>query len=100
MALLDALRGEAYLRRLEPGQSAASGVDLRVPLDRLPEFLRDDPLVVAEGKPDFLEVLPSGWIPLSETVGAAGILALRDFAVDPLPNYLRASAPEELRRGR
>jgi len=98
VALLDALRGEAYVRRLEPGESAATGSDIRIPLERLPEFLRDDPLVVAEGKLDFLSALPEGWRPLSEAVGSMGLLALRDFATDPLPNYLRASAPEELRR--
>jgi len=98
VALLDALRGEAYVRRLEPGESAGSGADIRVPLDRLPEFLTGDPVVVAEGKPGFLSSLPRGWRPLSETVSAAGILALRDVAAAPLPNYLRASAPEELRQ--
>lgn len=99
LALLDALRGEAYLRRLEPGESAVAGADIRVQLDRLPEFLRDRPVTVAEGKPGFLSDLPQGWLPLSEAVGAAGILALRHAAVQPLPNYLRASAPEELRAG-
>lgn len=98
VALLDALRGEAYVRRLEPGESVATGSDIRVPLERLPEFLRDDPLVVAEGKLDFLSALPKGWSPLSEAVGSMGLLALRGFATEPLPNYLRASAPEELRR--
>lgn len=100
VALLDALRGEAYVRRLEPGESVAVGADIRVPLSQLSEFLHNDPLVVAEGKPDFLSTLPQGWIPLSETVSAAGILALRDVAAKPLPNYLRASAPEELRARR
>jgi tRNA threonylcarbamoyladenosine biosynthesis protein TsaB len=100
VALLDALRGEAYVRRLEPGESVATGADIRVPLSRLPEFLQGDPSVVAEGKPDFLSALSCGWIPLSETVSAAGIFALRDVASAPLPNYLRASAPEELRAGR
>lgn len=97
VALLDALRGEAYVRRLEPGESIASGADVRVPLDRLPEFLGGGPAVVAEGKPGFLSALPRGWMPMCECVGAAGMLALREFTTRPLPNYLRASAPEELR---
>jgi tRNA threonylcarbamoyladenosine biosynthesis protein TsaB len=97
VALLDALRGEAYVRRLEPGESSSVGEDARVPLERLADFLRGDPAVIAEGKPDFLSSLPLAWIPMSETVCAAGIIALRDHAREPLPNYLRASAPEELR---
>ena len=97
VALLDALRGEVYVRRLEPGESAATGADLRVPLERLGEFLANDPVLVAEGKPDFLATLPRGWSPLADFVSAAGILALRENAGDALPNYLRASAPEELR---
>lgn len=100
VALLDALRGETYVRRLEPGETAATGADIRVPLERLPEFLLDDPLVVAEGKPDFLSALPRGWTPMSETVSSAGLLALREASGEPLPNYLRASAPEELRASR
>ena len=100
VALLDALRGEAYVRRLEPGETAATGADIRVPLERLGEFLANDPVLVAEGKPDFLAALPLGWTPFSECVGAAGILASRAFSTEPLPNYLRASAPEELRASR
>jgi tRNA threonylcarbamoyl adenosine modification protein YeaZ len=97
LALLDALRGEVYVRRLQPGESAATSADLRVPLERLGDFLHGDPVLVAEGKPDFLAALPTGWMPLAEFVSAAGILALRENAGDALPNYLRASAPEELR---
>jgi tRNA threonylcarbamoyladenosine biosynthesis protein TsaB len=98
VALLDALRGEAYVRRMDPEVSTGGeGTDIRVPLDRLRDFLAGDPVVVAEGKPDFLATLPPGWMPLSRFVSAAGILAVRDTASEPLPNYLRASAPEELR---
>jgi len=97
VVLLDALRGEAYVRRLEPGETAATGADLRLPLERLGEFLTDDPIAIAEGKPDFLASLPNGWMPLSRFVSAAGILAMRKAAGEGLPNYLRASAPEELR---
>jgi len=97
VALLDALRGEAYVRRLEPGGTATTGADLRVPLERMGGFLSGEPIIVAEGKSTFLATLPPRWSPLSEFVSAAGIVALRETAGDALPNYLRASAPEELR---
>jgi tRNA threonylcarbamoyladenosine biosynthesis protein TsaB len=95
VALLDALRGEAYVRRLDPGST--DSVDHRLPLDRLSDVLAGDPQVVAEGKPDFLAALPPGWRPLREVVSAAGLSALRDGAGEPLPNYLRLSTPEEKR---
>jgi tRNA threonylcarbamoyladenosine biosynthesis protein TsaB len=93
VALLDALRGEAYLR------SGLDAADVRLPLADLPKWPSDLQLV-AEGRPDFIETLPAGWLPLSEHVSVAGLLAARSHAADPVPNYLRASAPEELRAGR
>lgn len=89
-ALLDALRGEAYLR------TGPGAVDIRLPLTDLPQWPSDLQLV-AEGRPDFIATLPAGWFPLSEHVSVAGLLAARTHATDPVPNYLRASAPEELR---
>ena len=98
VALLDALRGEVYVRRGDPAVAVGEeGTDIRVPLDRLRDFLQGRPTVIAEGKPDFLATLPPGWMPVSRFVSAAGILAMKEHAGDPLPNYLRASAPEELR---
>jgi len=37
---------------------------------------------------------------LYEKFSVAGWLAAWTFAIDPVPNYLRASAPEEMRAGR
>lgn len=96
-ALLDALRGEAYCRRLEPGQGPCAGEDVRIPLDGLEPILSGSPVVVAEGRADFLAALSVGWIRLSELVSAQGLVDLRGILAEPLPNYLRASAPEELR---
>ena len=97
LALLDALRGEAYVRRLDPGST--DSVDHRLPLERLHEALDGAPQVVAEGKPDFLAALPAGWRPLREAVSASGLCALRGRGGEPLPNYLRLSTPEEKRAG-
>jgi tRNA threonylcarbamoyladenosine biosynthesis protein TsaB len=96
VALLDALRGEVYCRRLEAGDASRAGSDIRVPLARLPEILTGSAVVLAEGRKDFLEALPKGWLALSGFVRAQGLVDLRGKAVQPLPNYLRASAPEEL----
>ena len=95
VALLDALRGEVYVRRLDP--SSTDSVDFRLFLERLNEVLEGSPQVIAEGKPDFLARLPAGCGPLKEMVSAAGLAALRDQTGEPLPNYLRVSAPEEKR---
>jgi tRNA threonylcarbamoyladenosine biosynthesis protein TsaB len=92
VALLDALRGEAYLC------TGPDAVDIRLPLADLPQW-RSDLQLVAEGRPDFIAALPAGWLPLSEHVSVAGLLAARTHASDPVPNYLRASAPEEMRVG-
>lgn len=89
-ALLDALRGEAYLR------TGLDAVDARLPLADLPAWTSGLQLV-AEGRPDFVAALPAGWLPFSEHVSVAGLLAALAHATDPVPNYLRASAPEELR---
>ena len=94
IALLDALRGEVYVR------VGPDGVDTRVSLDALPELLQADAQLVAEGRPDFTARLPSGWLPLTDCVSVAGLLAARRHTIDPVPNYLRASAPEELRSGK
>lgn len=93
LALLDALRGEAYLRE---GREAS---DVRRPLDELPVWPVGTQ-VVAEGRPDFLARLPGEWSALSEKISVAGLLAARAVATEPVPNYLRASAPEEMRAGR
>jgi len=93
VALLDALRGEAYLR------TGLGATDVRLPLADLPQW-RNDLQLVAEGRPDFLAVLPAGWLPLSDHVSVAGLVAARVGSIDPVPNYLRASAPEELRAAR
>jgi tRNA threonylcarbamoyladenosine biosynthesis protein TsaB len=93
-AVLDALRGEAYVRPFGTDR------DIRMPIEELTEFL-DGPQLVVEGRPDFLERLPAGWHDLSKHVTAKNLIgALRHDATDPVPNYLRASAPEELRDGK
>ena len=89
--VLDALRGEAYVR---PG---VEGVDARWELGMLSEILLGH-LTVAEGRPDFLERMPRGYDDLSAYMGVSGLLAaVEHSATEPVPNYLRASAPEELR---
>jgi len=91
VVVLDALRGEAYMR---PGPE---GVDARWPLDELSETLYGH-LTVAEGRPDFLERMPRGYDELSGYMDVSGLLsAVKYSATEPVPNYLRASAPEELR---
>lgn len=96
----DALRGEAYLSRLEPGRDPQAGTsgDVRGSLESLADVL-EGAVVVAEGRAPCLEALPEGWIPMTEFVSAAGIDALASLggSVDPLPNYMRLSTPEELR---
>lgn len=96
----DALRGEVYLARLEPGETPRAGIDRdrRLPLDRLDGVPRDA-IVVAEGRAPCLDALPSGWLSVTEHVSAAGIdrLASLGGTVEAVPNYLRASAPEEMR---
>lgn len=92
--LLDALRGEVYMR---PG---VEGDDARWPLDRIANAL-DGHLAVAEGRPDFLQRMPRGYEDLSGYMDVSGLLAaVEHSATDPVPNYLRASAPEELRAER
>ena len=92
--VLDALRGEAYVR-----PDGTDG-DIRMPVDELIELL-DGPQLVAEGRPDFLDRLPDGWHDLCEHVKAENLIkASHHDATDPVPNYLRASAPEELRDGK
>ena len=98
VALLDALRGEAYCRRLEPGDDPRAGTDVRIRLDGMGSFLSGSPVVVAEGRPDFLAALPAGWARFPEFVSAQGLVSLRSGEAAALPNYLRASAPEELRK--
>ncbi len=94
IALLDALRGEAYVR------AGTEGVDLRWKLEEFLPMVNGRQLI-AEGRPDFEAQLPSGWSPMSRAMTVRGILeARRDSSTDPVPNYLRASAPEELRSGK
>jgi tRNA threonylcarbamoyl adenosine modification protein YeaZ len=100
VALLDALRGEAYCRRLEAGAELSDDSDARVPLDQIHELLGGSPVVLAEGRKDFLEAIPGGWLALSEFVHPLGLVVLRACGGAPLPNYLRASAPEEIRAQR
>lgn len=100
LAVLDALRGEVFLSRLESGESARAGLgrDRRALLTDLPALLEGG-ILVAEGRPPCLAGLPAGWKPLSDFVTAAGLdlLASGGGTVEPVPNYMRASAPEELR---
>jgi len=102
IALLDALRGEAFACRLAPGESPRAGIDgdHRLVLGDL-AGLPSGTILLAEGRPPLLAALPEGWKPLSEYVSASGIdrLASLGGCGDPVPNYLRASAPEELRAG-
>lgn len=96
VVLLDALRGEAYARRI--AADGTTGPDRRLELSGLGPLFSDDPVVIAEGRTDFVPVLPQGWFPLAGSVGAAGLLAAaRREPVEAVPNYLRASAPEEIR---
>lgn len=91
LILLDALRGEVYMR---PG---VEGDDARWSLDEIADALYGH-LTVAEGRPDFLERMPRGYDELSAYMNVSGLLAAAKYsATDPVPNYLRASAPEELR---
>lgn len=96
----DALRGEVYLARLEPGDDPTAGIagDVRATLESLADASRGA-VVVAEGRAPCLDALPSGWLPMTEFVSAAGIDAIASLGgtVDPLPNYMRLSTPEELR---
>lgn len=100
MVVQDALRGEVYLARLEPGNDPEAGIagDVRATLESLADASRGA-LVVAEGRAPCLDALPSGWLPMTEFVSAAGIDAIASLCgtVDPLPNYMRLSTPEELR---
>jgi len=100
LAVLDALRGEVFLSRLGPGERAHAGLERerRASLAELPALLEEG-VLVAEGRPPCLAGLPAGWKPLSDFVTAAGLdrLAALGGAVEPVPNYMRASAPEELR---
>ena len=90
LAVLDALRGEAYVR------DGLGGTDVRRPLSELAPLLRTRKAVL-EGRPDFEARFP-GHNPLAAHLTAAGVLAARGHAsCDPVPNYLRASAPEEMR---
>lgn len=102
IALLDALRGEAFASRLEAGQAPRPGIaaDRRLALESL-SSLPPGTFVAAEGRAPFQALLPGGWTPLAELVSAAGIdrLASLGGCADPVPNYLRASAPEEMRTG-
>ncbi|MCB9495899.1 MAG: tRNA (adenosine(37)-N6)-threonylcarbamoyltransferase complex dimerization subunit type 1 TsaB [Fibrobacteria bacterium] len=102
IALLDALRGEVFVSVLGAGVAAHPGTraDLRKPLSEVEDLSRPA-IVLAEGRAPLLESLPSGWLPLGDHVSASGIdrLAGLPGTVDPLPNYLRASAPEEMRAG-
>ena len=102
IALLDALRGEAFACRLDAGERPRAGIDgdHRLVLDDLAR-LPAGTLLLAEGRAPLLASLPEGWMPLSEYVSTAGIdrLASCGGCVEPVPNYLRASAPEELRAG-
>lgn len=94
VAVLDALRGEAYVR------AGSDGVDARRKLDDLVEILNGRQMV-AEGRPDFEARLPDGYRDMSFRVSVGGLIgALKDSATDPVPNYLRASAPEEMRDGK
>lgn len=92
LVLLDALRGEVYVRD-------GNAPDRRTPLEEN-DALMQGRVVVAEGRPDFLARLPDGFRPLAAHVSAQGLVALRSDGRDPLPNYLRASAPEEMRAGK
>lgn len=100
LAVLDALRGEVFLSRLGAGGTPHAGTtrDHRALLAELPALLESG-ILVAEGRPPCLAGLPAGWRPLSDYVAAAGLdlLASGGGTVDPVPNYMRASAPEELR---
>jgi tRNA threonylcarbamoyladenosine biosynthesis protein TsaB len=102
IVLLDALRGEAFACRLEASEPARAGTDAdhRIPLETLAS-LPSGTIVAAEGRAPFQALLPAGWIPLADLVCAAGIdrLASLGGCADPVPNYLRASAPEEMRAG-
>jgi tRNA threonylcarbamoyladenosine biosynthesis protein TsaB len=96
----DALRGEVYLARLEPGEDLKAGIegDVRRSLESIQDALAGA-VVVAEGRAPCLEALPSGYLAMADHVSAAGIDALASLGgtVDPLPNYMRLSTPEELR---
>jgi len=92
VAVLDALRGEAYVR------AGCEGVDTRWELDKLVEIL-DGRKMIAEGRPDFEDKLPRGYRDMSLRVSVGGLIgAIGDSATDPVPNYLRLSAPEEMRQ--
>lgn len=92
LVVLDALRDEAYVRD-------GTAPDRRVALAGIGESAAGR-MVLAEGKAGFLERMPPGWRKLSDWVSAAGLMAASlEEATPPLPNYLRASAPEELRAG-
>jgi len=94
VAVLDALRGEAYVR------AGSKGIDTRYKLEDLAEILEGRQMI-AEGRPDFEAKLPSDCRELSSRVSASGLIgAVAHSATDPVPNYLRASAPEELRDGK
>lgn len=92
LVLLDALRGEAYVRD-------GDAPDRRARLDELASLL-EGRMVVAEGKPDFLARMPDGFRPLRGFVSVRGLVELAERGGSPLPNYLRASAPEEMRAGK
>lgn len=92
LVLLDALRGEVYVRD-------GDAPDRRAPLEEIGDLMRGR-VVVAEGRSDFLARLPDGFRPLAGHVSVRGLVALRSEGRQPLPNYLRASAPEEMRAGK
>jgi tRNA threonylcarbamoyladenosine biosynthesis protein TsaB len=92
LVLLDALRGEVYVRD-------GGDPDRRAMLEEIASLARER-VVVAEGRPDFVARMPDGFRPLAAHVSAQGLVDLRSTGRDPLPNYLRASAPEEMRAGK
>ncbi|QQS07190.1 MAG: tRNA (adenosine(37)-N6)-threonylcarbamoyltransferase complex dimerization subunit type 1 TsaB [Fibrobacterota bacterium] len=92
LVLLDALRGEVYVRD-------GGDPDRRATLEEIGESMRGR-VVVAEGRADFLARMPDGFRPLAAHVSAQGLVDLRSTGRVPLPNYLRASAPEEMRAGK
>jgi len=98
--VLDALRGEVFSAHLEPGEAPIAGIerDLRRTVEQI-SALPAGGILLAEGRAPCLGSLPEGWSALTDFVSAAGIdhLASSGGGVEAVPNYMRASAPEELR---
>jgi len=96
-ALLDAYREEAFVRTLQPGESAlsAAGSDTRIGRAAVSQ-LSPQSFLLWNGRDS--QGIPESAQDLMEFLHPSGIarLALAGASGDPVPNYLREAAPVEV----